>query len=90
MVRRRGKYKVSIRKKLLVCPNCQNDVFEHREVYIDLSKYSKEMKEQLTLQSFNCTLCGEMRLFEEKKQYDHAKQEHVSTIEYVEVKETWG
>ena len=53
MVRRRGKYKISIGKKSLVCPNCQNDMFTHREVYIDLNTVDKDMKKQLTLQSLS-------------------------------------
>ncbi|WP_409369364.1 hypothetical protein [Lysinibacillus sp. 38-6] len=89
MVRRRGIYKIKILNKQLVCSACQNDKFTHREVYMEIDDFSfNQKKEQLTLQSFNCTVCGETRMFQEKKRYDHASGIHVSIIEYTEVRET--
>ncbi|MGA3674342.1 hypothetical protein [Lysinibacillus agricola] len=88
MVRRRGTYKIKIRNKQLICPACQNDKFKHREVYMEIEELSfNEKKEKLTLQSFNCTVCGETRMFQEKNRYDHANGVHISIIEYTEVRE---
>ncbi|MER2107362.1 MAG: hypothetical protein ABS949_10530 [Solibacillus sp.] len=85
MVRRRGTYHIKIRDKQLVCSFCQHDEFLHREVYMDLNGLGEPVTEQLTLQSFCCTLCGDVRMFQEKNRFDHASQKHVSIIEYVEV-----
>ena len=85
MVRRRGIYEIKIRDKQLICPFCQNNRFWHREVYMDLAKRDEKAKEQLTLQSFTCTSCGDIRMFQEKNRFDHALGKHVCTIEYTEV-----
>ncbi|WP_431029844.1 hypothetical protein [Lysinibacillus sp. LZ02] len=85
MVRRRGIYEIKIRDKQLICPFCQNKQFKHREVYMDLAPFDKEVKEQLTLQSFSCTSCGDIRMFQEKNRFDHTLEKHVSIIEYTEV-----
>jgi len=37
------------------------------------------------LQSFICISCGDIRMFQEKKRFDHELQKHVSIIEYMEV-----
>lgn len=83
MVRRRGIYEINIRDKELICPFCQNSRFTHREVYMDL--LSKEVKEQLAMQSFTCTSCGNIRMFQEKNQFDHTLEKHVCIIGYTEV-----
>lgn len=85
MVRRRGKYQINIREKKLICIFCQHDEFQHREVYMDLSPLGETVTEQLTLQSFSCTSCGDVRMFQEKNRFDHTLQKHVSIIEYMEV-----
>ncbi|MFJ7952690.1 hypothetical protein ACIQZG_14290 [Lysinibacillus sp. NPDC096418] len=85
MVRRRGIYEIKVRDKQLICPFCQNNLFGHREVYMDLSPLGEEVTEQLTLQSFSCTSCGDNQLFQEKNRFDHTLQKHVSIIEYTEV-----
>lgn len=85
MVRRRGTYQIKIRDKQLICIFCKNDEFQHREVYMDLSPLGETVAEQLTLQSFSCMLCGDIRMFQEKNQFDHTLQKHVSIIEYMEV-----
>lgn len=84
MVRRRGIYEISIRDKQLICPCCHNNRFQHREVYMDLNSLG-EVTEELTLQSFSCTLCGDIQLFQEKNRFDHMLQKHVSIIDYMEV-----
>lgn len=56
-----------------------------REVYMDLAKFKQEAKEQLTLQSFTCTTCGDIRMFQEKNCFDHTMEKHLSIIEYTEV-----
>ena len=85
MVRRRGKYQINIRDKKLICIFCQHDEFQHREVYMDLCPLGETVTEQLTLQSFSCTSCGDIRMFQEKNRFDHTLQKHVSIIEYMEV-----
>ncbi|MFF5994641.1 hypothetical protein AAGS61_07755 [Lysinibacillus sp. KU-BSD001] len=85
MVRKRGTYQIKILDKQLICVFCQNDEFQHREVYMDLSPLGETVTEQLTLQSFSCTSCGDIRMFEEKNRFDHTLQKHVSIIEYMEV-----
>lgn len=85
MVRRRGTYQITIRDKQLICLFCQHDEFQHREIYMDLSLTDETVTEQLTLQSFFCTSCGDVRLFQEKNRFDHTLQKHVSIIEYMEV-----
>ncbi len=85
MVRRRGTYQIKVRDKQLVCFFCQHDEFLHREVYTDLNPLGEKVTDQLTLQSFYCTSCGEIRMFQEKKRFDHNLQKHVSIIEYTEV-----
>lgn len=85
MVRRRGIYEIKILDKQLICPFCQNNRFTHREVYMDLAKFKQGAKEQLTLQSFTCTICGDIRMFQEKNRFDHTMEKHVSIIEYTEV-----
>jgi len=83
MVRRRGTYQIKVRDKQLVCLFCQHDEFLHREVYMDLNR--ETVTDQLTLQSFYCTSCGDIRMFQEKNRFDHTLQKHVSIIEYTEV-----
>ena len=85
MVRRRGTYQIKIRDKQLICLFCQHDEFQHREVYMDLSPLGETVTEQLTLQSFSCKSCGDIRMFQEKYRFDHTLQKHVSIIEYREV-----
>lgn len=85
MVRRRGTYQIKIRDKQLVCLFCQNDQFSHREVYMDLSPLGSTVTDQLTLQSFYCTSCGDIRMFQEKNRFDDTLQKQVSIIEYTEV-----
>lgn len=85
MVRRRGVYEIQIRDKQLICPFCQNKQFTHREVYMDLATFNQEVKEQLALQSFTCTSCGDIRMFQEKNRFDHTLEKHVCIIEYMEV-----
>jgi uncharacterized Zn-finger protein len=85
MVRRRGTYQIKIRDKQLICLFCQHDQFQHREVYMDLSPLGETVTDQLTLQSFYCTSCSDIRMFEEKNRFDHTLQKHVSIIEYTEV-----
>lgn len=85
MVRRRGTYQIKIRDKQLICIFCENDEFQHREVYMDLCPLDEVVTEQLTLQSFSCISCGDIRLFQEKNRFDHTLQKHVSIIEYMEV-----
>lgn len=41
--------------------------------------------DQLTMQSFYCTSCGDIRMFQEKTRFDHTLQKLVSTIEFTEV-----
>ena len=84
MVIRSGTYQITIRDKKLICLFCQHKEFRHREVYIERST-SDDEKNQLTLQSFTCTSCGDIRMFQEKNRYDHTLQKHVSIIEYMEV-----
>ena len=86
MVRRRGIYEMKIRDKELICPFCQNNRFQHREIYMNLVPLGEEVKEQLTLQSFSCTSCGDIRMFQEKNRFDHKLEKYVSIIEYTEVK----
>jgi len=83
MVRRRGTYQIKVRDKQLVCLFCQHDEFLHREVYMDLNR--ETVTDQLTLQSFYCTSCGDIRMFQEKNRFDHTLQKHVSIIEFTEV-----
>ena len=85
MVRRRGTYQITIRDKQLNCLFCQQNEFLHREVYMERKTLGEDDKEQLTLQSFTCTSCGDIRMFQEKNRYDHTLQKHVSIIEYMEV-----
>ena len=85
MVRRRGTYQIKIRDKQLICLFCQHDEFRHREVYMDLSPLGETVTEQLTLQSFSCASCGDIRMFQDKNRFDHTLQKHVSIIEYMEV-----
>lgn len=85
MVRRRGTYHITIRDKKLICLFCQHDEFYHGEVYMDLNPLGETVTEQLTLQSFICTSCGDIRMFQDKNRFDHSLQKHVSTIEYTEV-----
>ena len=85
MVRRRGIYQIKICDKQLVCSFCQNNQFWHREVYMDLIPLAKTVTDQITLQSFYCTSCSDIRMFEEKNRFDHTLQKHVSNIEYTEV-----
>ena len=85
MVRRRGTYQIKIRDKRLVCLFCQHDEFLHRKVYMDLSPLEEPVTEQLTLQTFSCTSCGDIRMFHDKNRFDHSLQKHVSIIEYTEV-----
>ncbi|WP_374966669.1 hypothetical protein [Lysinibacillus sp. RS5] len=85
MVRRRGTYQIKIRDKQLICLFCQSDQFQHREVYLDLSPLGESVKDQLTMQSFYCTSCGNIRMFQEKNRFDHTLQKQVSIIEYSEV-----
>ncbi|MEG0438010.1 MAG: hypothetical protein RR587_02125 [Solibacillus sp.] len=81
----RGTFQIKIRDKELICLFCQHDEFQHREVYMDLSPLDEIVKEQLTLQSFYCTSCGDVRMFQEKNRFDHTLQKYVSIIEYMEV-----
>ena len=83
MVRRRGTYQIKVRDKQLVCLFCRHDEFLHREVYMDLNR--ETVTDQLTLQSFYCTSCGDIRMFQEKNRFDHTLQKHVSIIEFTEV-----
>ena len=85
MVRRRGTYQIKIRDEQLICLFCHHDEFYHREVYMDLRTLGETITEQLTLQSFSCTSCGDIRMFQEKNRFDHTLQKHVPIIEYVEV-----
>ncbi len=85
LVRRKGIYQIKIRNQQLICSFCQNNEFTHREVYLDRVTFNKDEKEKLTLQSFTCTSCGDIRLFQEKFRYDHSLQKHISIIEYTEV-----
>lgn len=85
MVRRRGTYQITIRDKQLICSFCQHNEFQHREIYMERMSLNENEKEQLTLQSFICTSCGDIRMFQEKKRFDHELQKHVSIIEYMEV-----
>ena len=85
MDRRRGTYQITIRDKQLICLFCQHNQFQHREIYMDLMSLDETEKEQLTLQSFLCTSCGDVRMFQEKNRFDHTLQKHVSIIEYMEV-----
>lgn len=85
MVRRRGTYQITIRDKQLICLFCQHNEFLHREVYMERLTLDKDEKEQLTLQSFTCTSCGDIRMFQDKNQLDHTLQKHVSIIKYMEV-----
>lgn len=85
MVRRRGTYQIKVRDKQLICLFCQHDEFQHREVYMDLNILDKTVIDQLALQSFYCTSCGDIRLFQEKNRFDQTLQKHVSLIEYTEV-----
>ena len=85
MVRRRGTYQIKICDKQLICLFCQHDQFQHREVYMDLSPLGETVTNQLTLQSFYCTSCSDIRMFEEQNRFDHTLQKHVSIIEYTEV-----
>lgn len=84
MVIRRGTYQLKIRDKQLICLFCQHNEFHHREVYIE-RRTSDDEKNQLTLQSFTCTSCGDIRMFQEKNRYDHTLQKHVPIIDYMEV-----
>lgn len=82
----RGTYQIKIRDKELICLFCQHDEFQHSKVYMDLSPSDETGgTERLALQSFYCTSCGDVRMFQEKKRFDHTLQKHVSTIEYMEV-----
>ncbi|MGE7024342.1 hypothetical protein [Solibacillus cecembensis] len=81
----RGTFQIKVRDKELICLFCQHDEFQHREVYMDLSPLDEIVKEQLTLQSFYCTSCGDVRMFQEKNRFDHTLQKYVSIIEYMEV-----
>jgi len=85
MVRRRGIYQIKICDKQLVCLFCKNNQFWHREVYMDLIPLAKTVTDQITLQSFHCTSCSDIRMFEEKNRFDHTLQKYVSNIEYTEV-----
>lgn len=85
MVRRKGIYEIKIRDKQLICPFCQNNRFLHREIYMDLMPLGEEVKHQLTLQSFSCTSCGDIQMFQEKNRYDHMLEKHISIIECSEV-----
>ena len=78
-------YQLKIRDKQLICLFCQHDEFLHREIYMDLNPLGETVTEQLTLQSFFCTSCGDIRMFQEKNRFDHKLQKHVSIIEYMEV-----
>lgn len=85
MVRRRGIYEIKIRGQQLTCSFCKKNRFTHREVYMDLLALGKKAEEKLTLQSFSCIKCGDIRFFEEKNRFDHDLKKHVSIIEYMEV-----
>lgn len=85
MVRRRGTYQITIRDKQLICLFCQHNEFQHREVYMERVILDEDEKEQMTLQSFTCTSCGDIRMFQEKNRFDQTLQKHVSIIEYIEV-----
>lgn len=85
MIRRRGTYEVKILDKQLICLFCENTHFKHREIYMDLSNFSDEVKEQLAMQSFYCTSCGDIRMFQEKTRFDHTLQKLVSIIKFTEV-----
>ena len=85
MVRRRGTYQIKVRDKQLICLFCQHNEFLHREVYMERVILEEDDKNQLTLQAFTCTSCGDIRMFQEKNRFDHTLQKHVSIIEYMEV-----
>ena len=85
MVRRKGVYQIKICDKQLICLFCQHDQFRHREVYMDLDPLGETVTKQLTLQSFYCTSCGDIRMFQEKNRFDDTLQKLVSTIDYTEV-----
>ena len=73
MVRRRGTYQIKIHDKQLICLFCNHDQFQHREVYMDLNPLGETVTDQLTLQSFCCTLCGDIRMFEEKNRFEYTE-----------------
>ncbi|MFP3920015.1 hypothetical protein U5N28_19620 [Lysinibacillus telephonicus] len=52
---------------------------------MDLMPLGEEVKHQLTLQSFSCTSCGDIQMFQEKNRYDHMLEKHISIIECSEV-----
>lgn len=85
MVRRRGTYEVKILDRQLICLFCENKQFKHREIYMDLSPLGETVTDQLTMQSFFCTSCGDIRMFQEKNRFDPTLQKDVSIIEYTEV-----
>ena len=88
MVKRRGTYEVKILDKQLICLFCENNHFKHREMYMDLIPLGGgPATDQLTMQSFFCTSCGDVRMFQEKNKFDHTEQKLVSIIEYMEVME---
>lgn len=75
MVRKRGTYQIKIRDKQLICLFCKHDQFQHREVYMDLTPLGETVTDQLTLQSFCCTSCGDIRMFEEKNPFEYSEVE---------------
>nr|WP_106779441.1 hypothetical protein [Lysinibacillus timonensis] len=86
MVIRDGIYEIKIREKQLICSFCENSRFRHCEIYLDQVQYDiKNLKEQLILQAFRCTVCANIQMFQDKKQFDHVLQKHVSIIQYTEV-----
>lgn len=83
MVRRRGVYEVKIIGKQLICMQCGEKTFRHREVYLDLESHTEKNPAQLTLQSLTCEYCSTSQLVQEKVKGLE------SNIVYNEVKSTW-
>ena len=80
MVRRRGRYEVTVLGKQVVCLFCRGTSFSHREVYVKVVNHEPGIpKKKLTLQSLTCSTCSQELKFEEQI------HNGVSNIAYVKV-----